>query len=267
MNNKSIPFIVEDGFNTSYIDALCVALYYKPSYIQNMLAEYPVNIHFASLQEIIYEDFVCNMRSHNAIDSSIINNIRNEMIACGWKENMNIVELYNVCELYLFLIKGFCESNMICKINENVVNFDLIELTINNKYDDIKSLLCEWEKNNLPKFTFEKAPLYIPISIHRTHANQSFLDIKEAIKFNNNTDSTQENIIWTIHSLICYSTGGEGHYYSIVNDCGSWYMFTNKKIPSLMKVDIKDTDISTKIKQECVFILYTINKSKFDDAK
>ena len=56
--NNSCNFIIENGYNTSYIDSLLVALFYKSSYIDKLLQEHPQNETFYYLQEIIQTNFV-----------------------------------------------------------------------------------------------------------------------------------------------------------------------------------------------------------------
>ena len=48
----------------------------------------------------------------------------------------------------------------------------------------------------------------------------------------NNIKSDQHNIIWIIHSIICYCKDG---YYSIVTNNKEWYLHDSKKFPSLIK--------------------------------
>jgi hypothetical protein len=265
MNNNIIPFIVENALNSSYIDSLFVSLFFKQSYIQDILSEYPENISFIYLQELIYENFVYNMRCNYFIDSTIINEIRNYMTLCGWKNGSDTINTYDVQDLYSFLINGFHKSklNFTIKNNEKetITKLNYIELKVTNN-TDIKTMLDVYFDENMQQYNFEEIPNFIPIYLNRNietknnnKLNSFFVDIKQGIFISkNNTNIEQKTLLWTIHSIICYSSG---NYYSIVSNESGWYLFNHFKLPSLLKIDIKNEDIAAKIKQECVFILYT----------
>jgi hypothetical protein len=259
MNNNKIPFIVESALNSSYIDSLFVSMFFKQSYVQDILSEYPQNISFIYLQELIFENFVCNMRRNYFIDSTIINEIRNYMILCGWKTGSDAINIYDVQELYSFLINGFNKGKLSLNVRDQIKTLDYIELKI-TKNTNIKTLLDDYFDEFLMEYKFNDVPNFIPIYLNRNYEtgnaklNNFAVDIKHGICISkNNVDEGQKNLLWTIHSIVCYSGG---HYYSIVTDGTNWYLFSNFKLPSLLKIDIKDEDLAAKIKQECVFIIY-----------
>ena len=264
MNNNIIPFIVENSLNSSYIDSLFVSLFFKPSYIQDILSEYPENISFIYLQELIYENFVCNMRRNYFIDSATINEIRNYMTLCGWKNSSDTINTYDVQDLYSFLINGFHKSKLNFTIHsdqETVTKMNYIELKI-RKNSDIKTMLDDYFDEKIKQYHFEEVPNFIPIYLNRNFEttnvnklNNFSIDIKQGIYISkNNTNPEQKTLLWTIHSIVCYSSG---HYYSIVSNETGWYLFSHFKLPSLLKIDIKNEDMAAKIKQECVFVVYT----------
>lgn len=301
MNNNIIPFIVENALNSSYIDSLFVSLFFKPSYIQDILSEYPENISFIYLQELIYENFVCNMRRNFFIDSATINEIRNYMTLCGWKNTSDTIDTYDVQDLYSFLINGFHKSKLnFTKIgrcapssasspslpinlssisvhggcatrsrslaNEadersDLIKLNYIELKV-TKNSDIKTMLDEYFDEKISQYHFEEVPNFIPIYLNRNFEttnvnklNNFSIDIKQGIYISkNNINQEQKTLLWTIHSIVCYSSG---HYYSIVSNETGWYLFSHFKLPSLLKIDIKNEDMAAKIKQECVFVVYT----------
>jgi hypothetical protein len=258
ITNKSIPFIVEAGLNTSYIDSLFVSMFYKPSYIQDILIDTEkVNdvdtenendiLDRIYLQDIIYHYFVRNMRNKYTISFQTINELRNQLVYLGWKENENIVDLFEIHELYDFLIKKIYKNSLI--------SFELENNKINN-------LINTWINDNLGKYKLKDIPKFISIYFDRKKNNNNYLvDIKEGINFEkNNIDDDQKEYLWRIHSIICFSN--PGHYYSIVFDGSEWFLFSNKKLPALIKINIKDEDIVMKIKQECIFVMYTLDKKK-----
>ena len=263
--NKKLPLIVEGCLNISYIDNLFVALFYKPSFVQNILSNEVEDLNSLHLQNMIYYYFVNNVRIRNVINSQTLNEIRNFSVFCGWKNNQNFIELFDINEYYDFLIEKFCHKKITLKNNDSIL-FSQNYITFNvNKNDDIKILTDTWIDNNFGDYRFDKIPDFIPIFLNRKSTtgklNDDLIDIKKAISFKKNNDETQKDTMWLIHSIICYAKNDKQHYYSIINDNNEWFLYSSLKIPSLVKIDIKDEDISYKIKKECVFLLYTLQKS------
>jgi hypothetical protein len=276
MNNNNI-FVVENGINTSYIDSLLIALFYKQSYMQEILFQQTENDFFIYLQDLIYNNFVCQFRNGFSIGSGAINEIRNYSYLCGWKNGFNILDLYNVVDYFSFLMSGLIKNLINIEImivhpikntqTINNMNMNYIELKITEN-SDVKTLLKDWEniffiekKNTY--YNFKEIPIIIPIYLNRyttSDINFSKIDIKNKIKFYKNNDNKQINFHWNIHSIICFSNSGAGSYYSLFNiDNNIWYLFNNMNIPALSKIDISENDISTKIMQECVLLFYKLN--------
>jgi hypothetical protein len=264
ISNKLTPFIVEDGLNTSYIDALFVSLFFKPSHVQNILSDHLDDLNAMHLQDIIYHNFVHNMRHRYVIDSQIMNEIRNYFIYCGWKRDNEILNLFEVQELYNFLMEKFSQEKITFNKNNNeIIDINYIHLNVNNN-SDIKTLLDEWITTTLGNFELKQIPKFIPIFLDRnissTKINTFLIDIHEGIQFEkNNINEEQKNTMWKIHSIVCFSKTHTGHYYSIVQSNNSWFMYNNSKKPSLVNIDMKDYDIACKIQKECVFIMYTLD--------
>lgn len=263
LSNNNFPLIVENGYNTSYIDTLFMALFYKTSYIQDMLSENVTNVKFYYLQDLIYFNFVRKSRCGYTIDSQIMNEIRNYLFYCGWKHNYNITDLFNVNELYDYLADNF-NIKKIEFISENKkINMNYITLDVFDN-SSVKILLDNYINNTIgTNMTFSEVPKFISIFLDRKDTTKLyFVDIMEGICFSTNNDPEQQTKLWKINSIICYTKTNGGHYYSIIQKNKEWYLFTNNKLPSLMKIDLKDSDISQKIKQECVFMTYLLNSSK-----
>ena len=212
--NNTIPFIVEKALNSSYIDSLFVALFFEPSHIQDILSEYPENISFMYLQELIHENFIWNMRRKYFIDSSTINEIRNYMVLCGWKNGSDVANTYEVQDLYTFIINGFHKSKLNFSIKNNgkddVLKMNYIELKV-TKNDNIKNMLDEYFDRNIPEYYFVETPNFIPIYLNRgfetenAKLNNFFVDIKQGISISkNNSNIYQKNLVWIIHSIVCY---------------------------------------------------------------
>lgn len=277
------PIIVEDGFNTSYIDSILMALFYKHTHLYEMLIDIPEQSKFVYLQDIIGNNFIDQIRRNFSIDASVINEIRNYSFICGWKEGLNITELYNTVDYLDFLMKGFSYGGIkyeLIEIPKNSqeeiiksININYIEFKISND-SDTKTLMEKWINMILQKksfdaisyYHFSELPMLIPIYLNRLDENDQInkfkIDIKKKIRFSDNNDKTQAEALWTIHAIICYTSSGKGHYYSIINTINNqWYLFSNGKISSLSKIDISDDDFSNKIKQECMLILYRLDEN------
>jgi hypothetical protein len=256
-----MSFCVEDGYNTSYIDSVLIALFYKPTHLHELLTQLPEKVMFSYLQELIFSNFVEQVRKNYSINSGLMNEIRNYSVVCGWKNGHPLSELYNVSEYLDFLLTGF--NSFPIKIETLSSQSILTNYITLNVHEDsnIKSLLDEWINTTTSKqpYIFEDLPPLVPIYINR-NVDGYKIDIKKRIQFHKNNNKSQNNASWIIQSIICYSRVGKGHYYTILyTTYGDWYLFDNNKLPSLLKIDIYDSDIAEKIKQECVLILYRID--------
>lgn len=263
-------FIIENGYNTSYIDTVLLSLFYKPTHLASILTQLPEKKSFVYLQDMIYFNIIEQIRKNFSISSGMMNEIRNCSISCGWKTNYNITDLYNPIDYLNFLINGLNIGDIKCDLVDSTniesfrTNYITMQITNNN---DIRSLLDKWTDTHLKKnvngiYRFTETPVLIPIYLDRRSENNQInkyeIDIKKKIKFN-------DDMSWIIHAIICYSSTGNGQYYCIINmddnnqQNNSWKMFNNNKIPSIMNINIKDPNYANKIKQECTIILYRLN--------
>ena len=275
----SNTFVVANGLNTSYIDSLIIALFYKSSHLQDMLNQCPDDSKFVYLQELIGNNFIDPVRRNYSLDISVVNEIRNYSLICGWKDGGNITDLYNVVDYMNFLIKGLGFSGIEFELveyngseNESVKTLTLSHIELNaSEKTSTKILLDKWTDKNIKKnkgslicHRFKEIPMMMPIYINRINEDKNYVscqvDIMRRIKFKNHNNKNQHGVSWVIHSIICFTNSGGGNYYSIVNaNDNQWYLFSNDKIPSLIKIQITDEDISEKIKQECVLIFYRLD--------
>jgi hypothetical protein len=250
-------FVVENGINTSYIDTLLFSLFYN-IHCNDLLIELPENERFGYLQDLILDNFIYPIRNGHTVTANIINEIRNYSYLCGWKNNSNILELFDTCEYFDFLMNGITKKiiNIDIKINDkNIKNITMNYLTFNiEKNTNVKILLNKWQKNN---FYFREIPFIVPIYLNRKYEssyNHNKIDIKKKIKFNNDKINS-----WTIYSIICYVKSIDHNiYYSLILYDNTWYLFNNLNYPALSKIDITDNDIKFKIMQECVMLFYRL---------
>lgn len=270
-----MSLLVEDGLNTSYIDTLLISLFYKSTHLYDMLSNIPENIKFAYLQDMIMSNFVEQIKRTYSIDISILNEIRNYSILCGWKDSPNMTDFFNVIDYLSFLSDGFnyggisYELYYINKMQSydivasNTIKYINIKLEIDEDVT-VKKLLDDWVDKKLLKYNdihtyykFKEIPMFIPIYFERLINecwNNCKIDFFKKIKFN----SSEHEYSWIIHSLICITNK---KYYSIINNDNKWYIFSNEKIPSLNEIDITNVDFANKIKQECILAIYRFDEN------
>ena len=114
-----ISFIVESGYNTSYIDSLCMCLFYKSSCIDVLLNHNPDDSRFYYLQMLIKNNLINATRREYSIGSDILNEIRNFCVICDFNSS-DITFLCDVSEFYVFLLNGIG----IGKIHMETVNLN-----------------------------------------------------------------------------------------------------------------------------------------------
>jgi hypothetical protein len=260
--------IVENNYNITYIDSLLMALFYNQiNFTNNKL----INTEYLYIQGLIQYNFIDVIKKNHSLDMSILNEIRNYSIICGWKPNENILDLYDVIDYYKFLLDGFNNNFLLFKLTninnnkEEIKKLYYIDITLeqNNVETTIYLLLNTWIDNNLictyNKYNFIDIPNYIPIYIERKYNNKlnvKKIDIMKKIRF-----QQIENITYTIHSIICYSTINNHYYTLLCMTQDKWLLYNSTLKPSLFVIsDFKYCDFVNKIKQECVFIFYKLDK-------
>lgn len=245
MNKEERLVIVENGFNTCYIDSLLMSLFYTPSIIYNNMLECdPVNPEFLYLQEMIKTNFVEPLRKDTsiAITSDTINEIRNYSFINGWKlsEPEELSEQQDVTEYFTFLLENFNNQTIHVErttITEGIRSNDdnghlekLPFITLNvNEYDyetNIKNLLNTWfndntvdvrretiEDNNkilkdikgLNIYKICNVPYIVPLYINRFTSVES-TKLLTKIDINKKIRLIQDSHLrWTIHSVICHT--------------------------------------------------------------
>jgi len=276
--------IVENGYNTSYIDSLLVALFYKNSSVNDVLENEPITPEVYYLQELIKFKFVNQIRKGYSIFSQSMNEIRNYSIICGWNTHGNIDEQQSCIEYYNFLFDLFkinpiefelfeFNNNIFVNTTKNNIKLPFISLDL-NRDNDIRNLFINWLNTNIimknssikQSYKLNNIPNFLIFSIDRflksETKNNYNLDIMKSIKFFNIGDSSQSHIKWKIYSIICLKgdTIKKGNYYSVFNiNKKDWIIFDNSLIPSFKKIDIDDDKIKNNIIKECVMVIYVLD--------
>lgn len=212
-----MSIIIEDGMNTSYISSILVALYYiKVNQFEQILECYPISTNFLYLQSLIKIKFVNELRENKCIFSESLNEIRNYMILeCGWGGDKPFDDK-NVIDFYNFLTQftSVQQYSIILNIESDCNNANYI--------NDINCLS-------------DSVLIYI---INRL--NESKLDIRNII-----------NDKWICQSIICKD---DNHYYTIIRNGKEWFRFSDRDVPSIISINLKDYEDD--IKRQCVMIIY-----------
>jgi hypothetical protein len=262
--------IIDSGHNTSYITSLLVALFYKSSNLINILNKDPLDKKFIYVQELIREQFTDPLQRGFSIDKNIINEFRNYIFSCGWKNTIDeILEEQDVGEFFQYMIdKIYGDNIMSFSVRENLYKKDIrvaeiktniVRLTIPDGADraNLTELFKMWIKRNITmqkyKYKMNKYFMLLPMYIDRPQDRKVNVDIMYKIKYFQVSDNEQDKLTWYIHSIICKSASG---YYTIVRCGKEWIKITDKSIPSFIKIDMNDEESCKNISQDSCIVFY-----------
>ena len=126
----------------------------------------------------------------------------------------------------------------------------------------------------LSVYHIHNIPEFVALSINRfpkpdKRLNTDIIIQKKLKPFKHTTNLDIRNIEWCFHAAICHrgETLRSGHYYSLLfkkkkDDKGDerdvWYIFDDLQQPCLTEISMNDEKITSKIKKECVFLLYQL---------
>lgn len=232
MSKDNIKFIVEDGYNTSYIDSLFMGLFYSSSGIEYEFLNSNLDPKYHYLQDIIKWKFLDTVRKGFSVTYDTINEIRNYMFQqCGWLNNTNhekeeLTDIYsqqNISKFYEFLLNIFngtlietqkeitdVKNNIVKQEAKNLYHYISFNIDDTSKSYSVKSLLDDWFGDSMKKNISGKAesqiietiyakniPFIIALEINRfknTTKNYIPVDIKKKIRlhFKLNSDEKME---------------------------------------------------------------------------
>lgn len=243
-------FVVEDGYNTSYISALIVGLFYEKSNIERIVLTENSNIngHETYLQKLIKYKFVDNMRNNISVQSNILNEIRNYAYLCGWKITKSIDELmcqHDVIDFLSFLLSIFNVPYL--EVNGNNCQYITLD---NPNLGTLTKMYNNWCNTNI----IENIPPFVIFKINRDISKMEPVDIMSKIKlFNSN--HVYCDIKWIFHCAICKNTITNINYCILtINE--KLYIWDEKQYPNLSEINLSDQDITYKIKTETYCVVY-----------
>lgn len=245
--NHIKPFVIRETNNSSYIDTLLVAIFYKQSYFDKFLNSKSNNVMVIYLQQYVNR-MVEMIRKNKSIADTKINYLRYLLFENGWKDKQSYYRRHNIGEFYAFLanilksdpiIFSNGHENQIVDLSHYIDSDTRIKELLDTKF---KSIYI----NNLSYIL----PLYLGQHTYK-------VDIMETIApFKNSDTMVFNDCRWTFHSLVC-KDGKDGHYYCLIKVSDIWYIFNDHRIPCIYEVDLKEVELTDTIKRESYLVFYT----------
>lgn len=251
MKNVSVhsimDIVMENGYNTSYLNNLFFLLFYEDSIIERyvLLENNSPTYDGLYLQHLIHKSIIQRLKQKLYIPHNLTNEIRLFSIISGWN-NKNTID------------DTFCECDPIEYLNFilNKINFHPIEYInkINNEIEKTSTITLEPTENVLMSFikwheinTIINIPTFVIFKIQLKNVS---IDINEYIKLL--IDSEYHNIQWKFHGLIFKNDTG---YSSIVycNDKKLLY-FDDSEFPNISSITYPKI---LNMKNKLIYIIYT----------
>jgi hypothetical protein len=256
-------FIIEDGYNTSYMDSLFMGLFYTPSLIENILLNtIPKKIDNIYLQEIIKDKFVDIIKNGKSVLFDSINEIRNIFFMYGWLDydmicnNQSVNNFYNfIAEMFILPIKIQKKYNTNNDTLSDYNNIYCININLDEKSENmisLKDIYIKWLEHE--QLMIINIPHILPFYINRNN-NKNKINILRRIKLDPTDDDN--TLDWIFHSAICLK---DDHYYTLLQNCGKWFIYDNNNIPCINEIKMNDTELINKIMTEVVMIFYVYNQ-------
>jgi hypothetical protein len=282
MSSNQNQIVLEDGLNTDYIYSTIIALFYAPiDGINGMINNDVADINGFYVQEFIKLKFIYQLQRSLTIESCVVNKFRLFLHNCGWLRDgdSDILKQTNLANFYTFLISSMLEyslkfTHVDTETNTSVdrqldmirITDDHLNITNNgNKIADLSSAVGRWIKQEILgdniSYKFEHIPHILPIYLDTrdkdTGLNKRYINIMEGLRFEDNGDQIQRQLVWDIHSMIC-QTEREDYYAIVIDRNDRFIAFSDKKIPSNWVVDMTDINVVKKVMSEVRFVFYKL---------
>src|SRR5271154_4346569 len=119
-----MDLIIENGYNTSYLSTLLMALFFKSSHLEHLFLETePKSAEYIYMQELIKSYFVETVHNKQSISSEKINSIRNYLFILGFRQVKDILSEHDIMTLYEYIVDKF-NIEMIETNNTNIDNIN-----------------------------------------------------------------------------------------------------------------------------------------------
>jgi hypothetical protein len=256
-----MSFVVEDGYNTSYIVVLLMALFYDKSMIERYLLIDNNSDKFNGLylQKLIYYNFVKQIRNNVCVTSKMLNEIRLGAITVGWKNSPDIFETYgefDPIDLLCFFLKliNYVPIEFETKSNRpNAWNIYGKTTSYSSEYD--KFMIIPVVQTNMQDtydhWAHEHKIINIPIFVIFKLGK-----IKSAFKINKKISPFQKNhqyhnIKWVFHSL--FYEDGTHNYKTIMNKDSKLVSFRQDDFPNVQHFNKSSLQ---NIENKTVYVIY-----------
>ena len=255
-----MTFVIEDGYNTTYMVVLFMVLFYDKSMIERYLLIDNNSNKFTGLylQKLILHNFVKQIRNDMCITSKMLNEIRLCAITVGWKNFDNIFETYDdfdPIDFLCFILKliNFVPIEIEANCNKaNVWNMHQKVTNSNNDYN--KFIINTVAKSNMQE-TYDywacknkiiNIPIFIIFKLDKIKAT---LKINKKI-FLFTKNHQYHNIKWIFHGLFYKDNQ---NYKTILNKDFKLVTFEQNNFPNVEQFHEKTLP---KIENKLVYIIY-----------
>lgn len=237
-----MDFVIEDGYNTSYLSAILISLLYEKSMIERclLLENNSLRMNGIYLQKLIQQNFVEPIRNNINISSHMLNEIRLCASVEGWGDDKPFEE-FKPIDFLKFLVKtiNFVPMKVAnlknTASNEVCINIQTAKITVQEMYND-------WMKCN--KIT--NLPSFVIFEIKNQVNN---FQINKKIKLFQ-PDHQCCNVRWIFHSLFFKN---KKNYFVVISKNDTLLSFSQNEFPCIKK--LKDDTIH-RTKDKDIYIIY-----------
>lgn len=249
-----MDFVIEDGYNTTYISILFMALFYDKTMIERylLIENNSNNFDGLYLQKLIIYNFIKQIRNNMCVTSQMLNEIRLCAITNGWKKSNNIFEMYAEAEPIDFLcfilklinfipLEIINSSKSAWTKSKNEICYDkyLIYPTVKSNIQDTYDYwACSNQITNIPIFVIFKID----------NIKTTFGINKKIVLFHKNHQ--YHAIKWVFHSLFYKDCN---NYKTIINKNSTLLVFDQNEYPNIKQFN---EDIIKNIGNKIIYIIY-----------
>lgn len=231
-----MDFIIEDGYNTTYIPLLLVSFFCEKSIIERclLLDNNSTKTGSLYLQKIIYKNFVDIIRNNSCVSAGNINEILLCSQSLGWYCDY---KEHNPFDFFNFILKSLNYSKLsITSYQQNIITQKLT----NNKHMETQTYI-ELQNNGSIQESYDSwfidhkinnFPMFVILKIHK---NNKTLKIDKCISLFSKTDD-YHNVRWSFHSMIKYDICKKT-WCSIISTSGNLYIFDTTSLPHMTLIN------------------------------
>lgn len=249
--NTDIDIIIENGYNTSYLNNLLFALFYNDSVLERyiLLENNSPNCDGLYIQQLILNNVIPRLKHNLPTQTNIINEIRLYSILDGWNNTKTLNDTYCLRDPFDYL------DFLLHKINYHVIEYtnDNTNTTKNSNMIittkivlDVTDSICESYEQWCKYHTIINIPQFVILKIKLNDKN---INVNEHINLFKN--GYYDDLKWIFHGMIFNTDSG---YASIVKVNNNLIYFDDNDFPN---TKILDSCNIPNMKNKLVYIIYT----------